>query len=54
MTGQRMISIRVSDEWVKALEAWIEKQEIKPSKTAVIIAAVTRYIEDRPPASGKS
>jgi hypothetical protein len=52
--GQKMICVRVSEDWIKALEAWIEAQEIKPSKTAVIVAAVTRYIEGRPPAATKT
>lgn len=47
-TATRMLSIRVTEDWIERLEAWIDAQEIKPSKTAVITAAVDRFIRVDP------
>jgi hypothetical protein len=38
------ISLRVSAEWLEALDKWREKQLVKPSRTAVIVTAVEQFI----------
>jgi hypothetical protein len=38
------ISFRASAEWLEALDEWRAKQRVKPSRTAVIIAAVDAFI----------
>jgi hypothetical protein len=34
----------VTPEWLAALDDWREKQTVKPSRTAVILAAVEHFI----------
>jgi hypothetical protein len=38
------ISLRVSAEWLEALDKWREEQPVKPSRTAVIVTAVEQFI----------
>jgi hypothetical protein len=38
------ISFRASPEWLEALDEWRAQQRVKPSRTAVIIAAVDAFI----------
>jgi hypothetical protein len=38
------ISFRVTSEWLEALDDWRAKQPVKPSRTAVIMTAVERFI----------
>jgi hypothetical protein len=38
------LSLRVTAEWLEALDGWREKQLVKPSRTAVIIAAVELFL----------
>ncbi|MGA7326166.1 MAG: hypothetical protein WBX25_17185 [Rhodomicrobium sp.] len=38
------ISFRVTPEWLEALDEWREEQPVKPSRTAVIMTAVERFI----------
>jgi hypothetical protein len=40
----RPISLRVSAEWLEALDRWREQQPVKPSRTAVIVAAVELFL----------
>ena len=41
------ISLRVSPEWLEALDRWREQQPVRPSRTAVIVAAVELFIASR-------
>jgi hypothetical protein len=34
----------VTPDWLAALDDWREKQMVKPSRTAVILAAVEQFI----------
>jgi hypothetical protein len=43
------ISLRVSAEWLEALDKWREEQPVKPSRTAVIVTAVTQFIASQSP-----
>jgi hypothetical protein len=38
------VSLRVTAEWLEALDDWRDKQRVKPSRTAVIVAAVELFI----------
>jgi hypothetical protein len=38
------ISFRVSSDWLEALDKWREEQPVRPSRTAVIVAAVEFFI----------
>jgi hypothetical protein len=38
------ISLRVSAEWLEALDKWRDEQRVKPSRTAVIVTAVEQFI----------
>ena len=38
------ISLRVSVEWLEALDRWREDQPVKPSRSAVIVTAVEQFI----------
>jgi hypothetical protein len=38
------ISLRVSREWLEALDRWRDEQPVKPSRTAVIVTAVEQFI----------
>jgi hypothetical protein len=40
----RPISLRVTAEWLEALDSWREKQPVKPSRSAVILRAVERFL----------
>jgi hypothetical protein len=39
-----MLSLRASAKWLQALDNWREKQPVKPSRSAVIVAAVELFI----------
>jgi hypothetical protein len=41
------LSFRVTAEWLEALDDWREKQPVKPSRTAVIVAAVELFISSQ-------
>jgi hypothetical protein len=41
------LSLRVTAEWLEALDDWRAKQPVKPSRTAVIIAAVELFISSQ-------
>jgi hypothetical protein len=41
------ISLRVSAEWLEALDKWREEQPVKPSRTAVIVTAVEQFLASR-------
>jgi Arc/MetJ-type ribon-helix-helix transcriptional regulator len=47
MAQDTAITIRVSKEWLAKLDAWIEKQPIRPSRTEVIRVAVERLTSDK-------
>jgi hypothetical protein len=38
------ISLRVSADWLAALDRWRDEQPVKPSRTAVIVTAVEQFI----------
>jgi hypothetical protein len=38
------ISFRVTPEWLEALDGWRKQQAVRPSRTAVIVAAVEQFI----------
>jgi hypothetical protein len=40
----RPISLRVRAEWLEALDRWRERQPVKPSRSAVIVAAVKLFV----------
>ena len=41
------ITIRVSNEWLDALDAWIDAQPVKPSRTETIRVAVEEFINQK-------
>jgi metal-responsive CopG/Arc/MetJ family transcriptional regulator len=41
------ITIRVSKEWLDALDAWIDTQPVKPSRTETIRVAVEEFINQK-------
>jgi hypothetical protein len=41
------LSFRVTPEWLEALDEWRKKQPVKPSRTAVIVAAVELFISSQ-------
>jgi hypothetical protein len=43
-SNDSQISLRVSAEWLAALDSWREQQPVSPSRTAVIVAAVERFL----------
>jgi hypothetical protein len=46
------VSLRVSAEWLEALDRWRESQPVKPSRTAVILAAVRQFIASQKSGAG--
>lgn len=49
MKQDAVITIRVSKDWLERLDAWIEGQTIRPSRTEVIRAAIDQLIEGKKP-----
>jgi hypothetical protein len=46
------ISLRVSAEWLEALDRWRDQQPVKPSRTAVIVTAVEQFIASQTQKAG--
>jgi hypothetical protein len=46
------ISLRVSAEWLAALDRWRDEQPVKPSRTAVIVTAVEQFIASQTQKAG--
>jgi hypothetical protein len=46
------ISLRVSAEWLEALDRWRDEQPVKPSRTAVIVTAVEQFIASQAQKAG--
>jgi hypothetical protein len=54
---ESVISFRVSEKWLEAIDRWREKQPVKPSRSAVMVKAVEMYIalsEASAPSEGQS
>jgi hypothetical protein len=47
--AKKLISIRVDEEWLDALNAWRDAQIGKPTLTEVIRVAVNEYCAGHPP-----
>jgi allantoicase len=47
--AKKMITLRVYEEWLEALDAWIAKQKFKPTRTAVICESVLERISEYGP-----
>lgn len=48
-----MISIRLPPDVLKALDKWRSEQDVPPQRTAVILAALRRFLADHNPKGGK-
>lgn len=44
---KRMTSLALDPELLERIEAWISKQDVTPSKTAVFEAALREFLERR-------
>lgn len=42
---KKMVSFALDRDLIDQLDAWLEKQEIRPSKTAVVEAAIRQFLE---------
>jgi|GEM_PF-2099057 len=46
---KKMVSYALDPDLLKRLDDWISRQEVPPSKTAVIEAALKSWLDDREP-----
>jgi predicted transcriptional regulator len=50
---KKMISLAIDPELLARLDAWLSRQEIRPSKTAVVETALRRFLDAEEKTGGK-